>query len=35
VARDHGYATPSAFPYLFRRHLGAPPSRFLAERSEQ
>jgi AraC-like DNA-binding protein len=35
VALDLGYATPSAFTYMFRRHLGAPPSRFLAERSEQ
>lgn len=29
VALDLGYATPSAFTYMFRRHLGAPPSRFL------
>lgn len=29
VALDLGYATPSAFTYMFRRHLGVPPSRFL------
>jgi AraC-like DNA-binding protein len=28
VALDLGYATPSAFTYMFRRALGAPPSRF-------
>ena len=30
VALDLGYATPSAFTYMFRRALGVPPSRFLA-----
>jgi AraC-like DNA-binding protein len=30
VALDLGYATPSAFTYMFRRALGAPPSRFFA-----
>lgn len=30
VALDLGYATPSAFSFMFRRALGAPPSRFLA-----
>jgi len=29
VALDLGYATPSAFAYMFRRALGTPPSRFL------
>lgn len=29
VALDLGYATPSAFTYMFRRALGAAPSRFL------
>lgn len=28
VALDLGYATPSAFTYMFRRHLGVTPSRF-------
>jgi AraC-like DNA-binding protein len=28
VALDLGYATPSAFTYMFRRALGVPPSRF-------
>jgi AraC-like DNA-binding protein len=30
VALDLGYATPSAFTYMFRRALGVPPSRFYA-----
>ena len=30
VALDLGYATPSAFTYMFRRTLGLPPSRFYA-----
>ena len=28
VALDLGYATPSSFTYMFRRHLGVAPSRF-------
>jgi AraC-like DNA-binding protein len=31
VALDLGYATPSAFTYMFRRALGVPPSRFYAD----
>ena len=30
VALDLGYATSSAFTYMFRRALGVPPSRFYA-----
>jgi AraC-like DNA-binding protein len=30
VALDLGYATPSAFTYMFRRALGVAPSRFYA-----
>jgi len=33
VALDLGYATPSAFAYMFRRALGTPPSRFLPRRT--
>jgi AraC-like DNA-binding protein len=32
VALDLGYATPSAFTYMFRRALGAVPSRFFQTR---
>lgn len=32
VALDLGYATPSAFAFMFRRALGVPPSRFFAAR---
>lgn len=33
VALDLGYATSSAFTYMFRRALGVPPSRFYASSS--
>jgi AraC-like DNA-binding protein len=32
VALDLGYATPSAFSFMFRRALGVPPSKFLGAR---
>ena len=30
IALDLGYASPSAFAAMFKRALGAPPSRYLA-----
>jgi AraC-like DNA-binding protein len=32
VADAMGYATPSSFIALFRRHFGAPPAKYLARR---
>jgi AraC-like DNA-binding protein len=34
VALDSGYESPSAFAQMFRRHIGAPPSRYFGERRD-